>query len=165
MAYLTYTEYAGFSGSNAVTEAEFNRLLFMAERQVEQATAGVDNVSKLKYATPTDESDMQAVKRAIGAVINVLYDVEVAQNAMKYTTDANGVRSGVISSVSAGNESISFATGNIGAIQSAASDRDEKAKLVYSTICEYLVGVTDKNGVNLLYVGSYPYRLEVDNNG
>ena len=62
----------------------------------------------------------------------------------------------MISSVSAGNESISYSVGNATMIDKALSDPTVKEKLFRDTIREGLSGVTDANGVNLLYMGVYP---------
>ena len=158
MAYLTYEEYTSISGDKAVTEGEFNRLSWLAEKQVEDATAGVDNISKLRYCTPTEEYDRTAVKRCISAVINLMADIESASQLRQ--TD-NGLMPSVVSSIHAGNESISYATsGATSAILQASQSQEAKNSLIYSTICEYLRGTVDKNGINMLYVGTYPYHIE-----
>ena len=163
MAYLTYAEYQAISGATAVTEDDFNRLSWLATKQVENATAGADNISKLKYCTPTDPDDLEAVKRCISAIINLSKDIENA-GSMKQTE--NGLMPSVIASVHAGNESITYASsGNASAVLTASTSQEAKDRLIYSTICDYLKGITDVNGVNMLYLGTYPYTIhaEADN--
>ena len=62
----------------------------------------------------------------------------------------------VVSSVSAGNESISYSVGSDTAINLAVKDLEARKKLIYATIREHLSGAKDANGVNLLYMGVYP---------
>ena len=45
------------------------------------------------------------------------------------------------------------------AIDKALSDKAAEAQLYTDTIREYLSGVSDANGVNLLFMGRYPYRI------
>ena len=162
MAYLTYADYVSISGDKAVTEDEFNRLSWLAEKQVEDATAGVDNISKLRYCKPTEEYDLTAVKRCISAVINLMSEIEKATQMVQ---TENGLKPSVIASVHAGNESISYATsGASSAILQASQSQEAKNSLIYSTICEYLRGTVDKNGINMLYIGSYPYHIEEADN-
>lgn len=161
--YITYTEYTALYGT--VEEQVFNRLAFDACRVLDIHTTGVDNVKKLKSAFPTDEDDALAVKHCAAKVVNLLCQMQEAENtsnqARGYVTTANGLQGKVISSVAAGNESISYATGSSSktAIDNAVLDKAERDKLLCDTVREYLSGVTDANGVNLLYMGRYPYPV------
>ena len=86
-----------------------------------------------------------------------------AASARAMTENADGtVRSRVISSVSSGSESVSYATGSAArsgttAIDAAVSDPGARARLLDDIVRRYLSGVKDANGVNLLYMGRYPY--------
>lgn len=159
--YISYEEYTAFY--DAVDEKIFNRLAFDACRVMDAHTAGVDNVKKLKVAFPSDEDDAQAVKHCSAKIINLLYQIQEAETALNqgrgYTATANGLQGKVVSSITAGNESISFSNGSSSesVIDNAVSDKSVRDKLLRDTIREYLSGVTDANGVNLLFMGRYPY--------
>ena len=168
MAYVDYEYYKTLYGEKALAEADFNRLLWNAERQVDKATSGVDNVRKLKVAFPTNEEDAETVKRCVCALVEFLKQIEDAEsnaNSLgQYTERTDGSLQGkIVSSVSAGNESISYAVGKSAdtAISNAIKDLHSKDVAVYQFITCKLSGVSDANGVNLLFGGRYPYRGEV----
>ena len=151
-----------------IPEEVFNRLSWDACRKMDAATTGIDGVRKLAVAFPVDEYAAECVKRCACALVDVLNQMKQArENAAKasgYTETTNGLQGKVISSISSGNESISFSSGTSGssvtAIDKALSDKAAEAQLYTDTIREYLSGVSDANGVNLLFMGRYPYRLE-----
>jgi hypothetical protein len=159
--YLTYEEYAAIY--DAMPAKDFDRLNFEACRHIDRLTAGVDGVKKLKVAFPTDEDSSAAVKHCAAHIVNILYQIQEAEKSASlgrgFTETENGLHGKVVSSVTAGNESISYAVGNSAktSIDKAVSDRNERIKLLRETVREYLSGVTDANGVNLLYMGVYPY--------
>lgn len=160
--YITLAEYSKLY--NPMEEPLFNRLCFDACRVMDIHTTGIDNVKKLKKFFPTDEYDSNAVKYCAAKLINILYQIhEAEKNFMElhgYESTGSGLHGKVISSVTAGNESISYATGNskATAIDAAVSDKTAKDKLLVGTVRDYLQGVDDVNGVSLLYMGSYPRR-------
>ena len=168
MAYVDYEYYKSLYGEKAISEADFNRLLWDAEREVDKATSGVDNVRKLKVAFPTNEEDAETVKRCVCALVEFLKQIEDAErnaNSLgQYAERADGSLQGnVVSSVSAGNESISYAVGKSAdtAISNATKSLQDKDMTVYAFITSRLYGTSDANGVNLLFGGRYPYRVEV----
>lgn len=161
MAYADKTFYTAIYGE--IDGAVFNRLCWAACRKLDTATTGVDSFKKLRNAFPVDADDVETVKRCVCELIHLMWQIETAEQTANqgrgYTETANGLQSKVVSSVSAGNESISYATGSIGAatlIDKALVDKSVKDKLFADTITEYLSGVADANGVNLLYMGPYP---------
>ena len=165
--YVDYEYYKSLYGEKAISEADFNRLLWDAEREIDKATSGVDGVRKLQVAFPTSDYDAEAVKRCVVELVSFLYKLEEAENNAnsvgQYTERADGSLQGkVVSSVSAGNESISYAVGKSSdtAISNALKDRHSKDMAVYQIISSRLSGVSDANGVNLLFGGRYPYRVE-----
>ena len=169
MAYIDYEYYKSLYGEENISEIDFNRVLWSAEREVDKATAGIDGVKKLKVAFPL-EDDGEIVKRCIVELVNFLYKLEEAEknanSVGQYTERADGSLQGkVVSSVSAGNESISYAVGKSAdtAISNAIKDLQSRDMAVYQFIASRLSGVSDANGVNLLFAGRYPYRVEVSN--
>ena len=65
-----------------------------------------------------------------------------------------------VASKSAGNESISYVTsgssGTATLIDKCLADKEAQKQLYDDKIRNYLSGITDANGVNLLYMGIYP---------
>ena len=164
--YVDYEYYKTLYGEKALAEADFKRLLWDAEREIDKATSGVDGVRKLQVAFPTDLYDSEAVKRCVLEVIVFLSKLEIAEESAnslyQYETRADGTLQGkVVSSVSAGNESISYAVGKSAdtAISNAIKDLHSKDMAVYQLIASRLHGVSDANGINLMFGGRYPYRV------
>lgn len=149
--YISFEEYNALY--DGMEEKVFNRLSFDAGRIMDIHTTGVDGVKKLKVAFPTEDAEI--VRRCAAKLIHFLGEVEQAESG--YESTEQGLRGRVISSVTAGNESISYAV-NTSAAASAAADKAVKDALVTNIIREYLSGATDANGVNLLYMGAYPRR-------
>lgn len=162
--YTNYEFYKTLYGEKSVSETDFNRLSWDACKRIDAATTTVDGIKKLKIAFPTDEDDSETVKRCLCELINILYKLEQAEERVNASQgfvqrEDGTVSSKLVSSVSAGNESISYSTNNISAatlIDKALSDKTVQEQLYRDTIAKYLSGVTDKNGINLLYAGRYP---------
>ena len=74
MAYIDYEYYSSLYGEKGISETDFNRLLWDAEREVDKATSGVDGIKKLKIAFPTTEYDVEAVKRCVSELVSFLYN-------------------------------------------------------------------------------------------
>ena len=168
MKYVDYEYYKNLYGNKAMEQSDFERIGWDAEREIDKATSGVDNVRKLKVAFPTNSYDAETVKRCVCALVEFLKQIEDAErnanSVGQYTERADGSLQGkVVSSVSAGNESISYAVGKSAdtAISNAIKDLHSKDVAVYQFITSKLSGVSDANGVNLLFGGRYPYRVEV----
>lgn len=145
--YVDYEFYKTLYGTT-VDETVFNRLIWNAEKLVKNAVTGVDGRCKLDFAFPDVAYDAEAVKRCECALVDIMAKIEKAE------TEAEGNKT--VKSVSAGNESISYDTGS-GLIGKVLSDKSAQARLYADTINEYLRGTKDKNGVNLLFGGAYPF--------
>lgn len=165
MIYATYEDYLAIYGENALPQAAFNRLSWEVCRRMDYFTTGVDGYKKLKEAFPTDEDDVTAVKRCCCQLIKYAADIEAAEEnaaqAQQYIQREDGtITNKVVSSLSAGNESMSFATSNRSAGETLASktatDIAERKKVEAEIVRDCLSGTKDANGVNLLYVGVYP---------
>ena len=164
MAYVNYEYYRSLYAESEIEETVFNRLSYDACRRIDRITTGVDEVKKLKVAFPTDEDDAEAVKRCACKIIDIMINIQEAEKRVNtskgYTTRNDGTLQGkVITSVSSGNESITYSSNGSGTtlIDKVLSDKNAQEKLYRDTIVEYLSGVGDANGVNLLYMGPYPY--------
>ena len=140
----------------------FDRLAFEACRAIDKHTTGADNVKKLQRYFPTEEYNAKAVKYCAAKIVNILQQIQGAEEAAAvgrgYKETEQGLRRKIISRVESGSEAISYSETKLAntAIDVAAADKGEKNKLIASVIRDYLSGVTDANGVNLLYMGVYP---------
>ena len=166
MKYIDYEYYKTLYGSKAMEEADFNRIGWDAEREVDKATSGIDNVKKLQVAFPLKENDAEAVKRCVCALVDFLKQIETAESDANSVSGlverADGSMQGkVVASVSAGNESISYAVGKSSntAISTAIQSVKDRDLVVYEFIASRLRGIADANGINLLYNGPYPYGI------
>ena len=164
MAYIDYGYYKSLYGVEELKETDFNRLVWEAERELDKATTGVDGVRKLQIAFPSKEYDAETVKRCACTLVYVLHQIELAEknanSVGQYMERADGSLQGkVVSSVSAGNESISYAVGKSSetATSAAIKSVEDREKTIYSFIASKLSGVPDANGINLLYAGPYLY--------
>lgn len=163
--YVDYEYYKALYGSDAVSESEFNRFFWDAFKKIEHYTTGADGIKKLKVAFPMDDDGAESVKRCACALIDLMSNIKKAEQNLRSATgfiqkEDGTVQGKVVTSVSAGNESISYSvkTNNTSPVDEAVSDRTKREQLFADTIREYLSGVSDANGVNLLYMGAYPYR-------
>lgn len=160
MAYVDHGFYKSIYG-DTMPETDFNRLEWDARRKVDNLTGG-----KLKFAFPTDEDSIEAVRRCVCSLIHLAGRIETAEkriaDARGYTMDESGaLRGKVVSSVSSGSECISYTAKVEGStlIDSVLADRAKQEGLYRDTIRECLSGVQDSNGVDLLYCGiPYPVR-------
>ena len=154
--YITIDDYSNLY--NPIDAKAFNRLALDACRMIDDHTTGVDGVKKLKWAFPTDADDAAAVKNCAAKLVNMLYRLEEAEKMAGVEATDQGIRGKLVSSVSAGNESISYSTGPASVIEKAVSDPAAREILLSDTIRESLTGARDAYGVNLLYMGPYPRR-------
>lgn len=157
--YITFDEYAELY--EHMDEKLFNRLNMEATRVVDRYTTGIDNVKKLKVAFPTVAEDAAAVKFCIAKIIAFLHRVQAAEAAAQqsrgYESTESGIRGRVVTSVTAGNESISYGTATAAdGADAAAKDPAAKEKMLADMIRQDLSGIADANGVSLLYAGVYP---------
>lgn len=162
--YITFVEYNTLY--DGMEETDFNRLSLEACRVMDVHTTGIDNIKKLKRFFPVDEDDEQTVKHCAAKLIHTLSQIDRAEiaaiNSIGYESTENGMRGKVISSISAGNESISYVTGggsSATAIDAAVKDKTARDRLLAGIVWDYLRGVEDANGVSLLYMGMYPRGL------
>lgn len=166
MFYVDYAYYKSLYGDASMDEASFNRLCWMAQKKIDNATTGIDGFRKLKSAFPTNEDDAETVKRCLCALLMVAYNIEQAEKRISlskgYVENADGTLKGkVVKAISSGNETIEYSlsggTSERSVFDVVVADKNAQEKLYFDTIKEFLSGVPDNNGVNLLYMGKYPY--------
>lgn len=165
--YGDYTTYVQFYGDGGLKEVDYRRLAIKADRLMDAYTTTIDGVKKLKSHYPTDPGDAEIVALCHCEIVNALWQIQTAEDAAQsvrgYEVTENGLRGKSISSMSAGNESISYgsATGsNSTAVDKAVADLTEQKKMILDIIRTYLSGIEDSNGVNLMYGGRYPVCTE-----
>jgi hypothetical protein len=161
--YADYDFFVSIYGEDVMSEADFNRHIWTAQKKVDDLTFG-----KLKFAFPTDEDAVEAVKRCVCAVADLSVKIEaaekrVAQGQGYFISETTGeVHGKVVTSVTSGSESVSYsakAESGSTVIDAVLSDKKAQDNLYTDTIKDYLCGVADANGVNLLYAGlPYPFR-------
>lgn len=160
--YITFDQFTALY--DTIDELLFNRLSFNAERLIDNHTTGIDGVKKLRVAFPNDEYSKSAVMHCAGNIVNLLHQIHEAEQATSaargYIETEQGLQRKIISRVESGNEAISYSETKLANsyIDAAVADKSVRDTLIASTIKEYLSGITDANGVNLLYMGPYPRR-------
>ena len=159
-SYVNYEFYKILYGEDAMPESDFERLSWEAEKRVDNLTFG-----KLKFAFPVEEDDAEAVKRCVCKLIEIAAAIEAASKHVNegqgYVVDetTGSMRGKVVSSVSSGSESVSYTAKSESrstVIDAVLPDKAAQNKLYADIVKEYLAGVPDANGLNLLYAG-IPY--------
>ena len=163
MAYADYDFYTTSYFGNVVPEADFPRL-------AERASDFVDNMTfdRLVDGLPENERSQKRIKKAVCSLAELMYQIELAEkNAVNQAsvnlTDTNvgDISAGVVTSVSSGSESISYATPQqIGAsakewsaVYAAAGDVQKTNDLLLKTALPLLMGVRTDEGIPILYAG------------
>ena len=163
MGYVTYDHYKSIYGEDSMPETDFNRLSWEACDWIDNLT-----LNKLKFAFPTNEDDIEAVRRCVCKLIEIAGQIEAANKRVTegqgYVLDeaTGAMRGKTITNKTSGSESISYtakAEGGSTLIDAVLSDKAAQERLYRDTVREYLLLVPDSNGVNLLYAGiPYPRR-------
>ena len=163
MAYTDFAFYENTYHGNVVPADDFERIADRASNFLDVIT-----FDRLADGLPSDERAATKVQKAVCAVAEKLYELELAEKQANAAAlsgaspgTSGGATSGVIASRSAGSESISYASlsdtasgaKNWSAVYQAAGNPQETNKILESTARLYLTGVKDNNGVNLLYAG------------
>lgn len=163
MAYADYKFYTE-SFDNVVPETDFPRL-------AERASDFVDTMTfdRLVDGLPTNERSQKRIKKAVCSLAELMYQIELAEkNATNAAVSgastaigSGGSTTGIVTSVSSGSESISYATPQqIGAsakewsaVYAAAGDAQKTNDLLIKTALPLLMGVRTDDGMPVLYAG------------
>lgn len=155
MAYTTYDFYKNtYYGTAIATAEDFNRLESRACDKLDTMT-----FDRLVSGLPTDARAATKVQKAVCAVADKLNEIEQAEKTAQaggFSTDESGNLVGkIVTEKSSGSEKISYSvTSSIkSAVLSAVGDIQAQNRLCYDTAREYLTGVTNDDGVLLLYAG------------
>lgn len=163
MAYTDYDFYATSYFGNTVPETDFPRL-------AERASDFIDTMTfdRLVDGLPENERSQKRIKKAVCSLAELMYQIELAEKnaisqASANVTDTNvgNTSTGVVTSVSSGSESISYATPQqIGAsakewsaVYAAAGDVQKTNVLLLRTALPLLMGVRTDDGIPVLYAG------------
>lgn len=164
MAYADYEFYKTSYFGSVVPEADFPRL-------AERASDFVDTMTfdRLVDGLPTNERSQKRIKKAVCSLAELMYQIELAEknaanaaaSGASTTIGSGGSTTGVVTSVSSGSESISYATPQqIGAsakewsaVYAAAGDVQKTNDLLLKVALPLLMGVRTDEGIPILYAG------------
>lgn len=159
MAYADYDFYANDFLGSAVPVDLFPQ---MSER----ASAWIDTLTndRLADGLPTNERHQKRIKMAVCELAEVYYQLYLAETqgiAMATMEQKSDGTTGIVTSKSAGSESISYATPQqIGSgaqswskIYSVVGDRQKTNDLLLKTALPLLMGVRTDEGIPVLYAG------------
>lgn len=163
MAYADYKFYTESFG-NVVPETDFPRLAERASDFVDLMTS-----NRLVDGLPTDERSQKRIKKAVCSLAELMYQIELAEknatnaaaSGASTTIGAGGSTTGVVTSVSSGSESISYATPQQkasgakewSAVYAAAGNVQKTNDLLLKTALPLLMGVRTDDGIPVLYAG------------
>ena len=163
MAYADYKFYTESFG-NVVSEVDFPRMAEKASDFIDAMT-----FDRLVDGLPTNERSQKRIKQAVCSLAELMYQIELAEknatNAAVSGTStvigSGGSTTGIVTSVSSGSESISYATSQqIGAsakewsaVYAAAGDIQKTNDLLLKTALPLLMGVRTDDGIPILYAG------------
>lgn len=164
MAYADYDFYTTSYFGSVVPETDFSRLAERASDFVDLMTS-----DRLVDGLPTNERSQKRIKKAVCSLAELMYQIELAEknatnaaaSGASTTIASGGSTTGIVTSVSSGSESISYATPQqIGAsakewsaVYAAAGDIQKTNDLLYKTALPLLMGVRTDDGVPILYAG------------
>lgn len=164
MAYADYDFYTTSYFGSVVPETEFPRL-------AERASDFVDTMTfdRLVDGLPENERSQKRIKKAVCSLAELMYQIELAEkNAINAavsgtstTIGSGGSTTGVVTSVSSGSESISYATPQqkaLGAkewstVYATVGDVQKTNNLLYKTVLPLLMGVMTDEGIPILNAG------------
>lgn len=155
MGYILEAEYKTIYGD--IESADFLRFSLKAERIMRDCTTGIDGFEKLVDAAPAEPSAVAALKMCAGDLIHNMSMIADAERAGSIVRRSDGTTvPAVVSSVSSGSESITYSVGSVStATNAAVSDTKARRNLFGGIVRDWLNGVKDANGVNLLFMGAY----------
>ena len=164
MAYADYEFYTTSYFGSVVPETDFPRLAERASDFVYTMT-----FDRLVDGLPTDERSQKRIKKAVCSLAELMYQIELAEknatnaaaSGTSTTVESGGSTTGIVTSVSSGSESISYATPQQkasgakewSAVYASAGDAQKTNDLLYETALPLLMGVRTDDGMPVLYAG------------
>lgn len=157
MAYTDYEFYKSKFYGDTVPESDFLKYAERASDRIDKYT-----FDRLVDGLPENERAKTKVQKAVCAVADEMYKVDQARNALMdnigtIQREDGTVINKTVSSISSGNESISYTTGsnafaNNKYVELATNPKKESEHYLQKAV-EYLFNTTDDNGIHLLYAG------------
>lgn len=164
MAYADYDFYTTSYFGSVVPETDFPRLAERASDFVDTMTFG-----RLVDGLPKNERSQKRIKKAVCSLAELMYQIELAEknatnaavSGTSTTIGSGGSTTGIVTSVSSGSESISYATPQQkasgakewSAVYAAAGDVQKTNDLLLKTALPLLMGVRTDDGIPVLYAG------------
>ena len=150
MAYVDYDFYTNQYFGNVISDKDFPRMAERASEQIDVLT-----FKRLRKWLPEDEDELKDVKKAVCSMAETIYYndmlVSSGMSAVGQSEQSDGtVRGKVISSVSSGNESISYATGGSSTNSLEGIAIQEMKQQAERNAMKLLSGIRYKN---------YPYTI------
>lgn len=150
MAYTDYEFYTNKYFGDVVPETDFPKYAERASNRIDRIT-----FDRIAHMYPDDSKMDKKIQEATCAVAEALYQIDIAKRASmeafeRIQQEDGTVTGKVVSSVSSGSESRTYATGSSGNASNiyaqAAMDKKTENMVIYQTSVEYLSGVTDDEG-------------------
>jgi hypothetical protein len=157
MAYTDYEFYKNKFYGDTVPESDFLKYAERASDRIDQYT-----FDRLVDGLPENERAKTKVQKAVCAVADEMYKVDQARNALMdnigtIQREDGTVVNKTVSSISSGNESISYVAGSNAFANNKyvelATDPKKESEHYLQKAVEYLLNTTDDNGIHLLYAG------------
>lgn len=144
MAYADYEFYKNEYFGDTIAESDFPKWADRASRQIDVFT-----FRRLLSAYPPDEYTDKQIKLCMCELAEKMMETDKYLKASALNEEGHAT---AVKSVSAGSESITYATGET-VYASAIKDERSRTAFYRVTLTEYLNGLTDANGICLLYAG------------
>lgn len=163
MAYVDYDFYTESYYGNVVPEADFDRLADRASDFIDVMT-----FDRLVDGLPADKRSQKRIKKAVCSLAELMYQIELAEknainqaSAKLIDTNVGNISTGVVTSVSSGSESISYATPQQkasgakewSAVYAVVGDVQKTNDLLLKTVLPLLMGVRTDDEIPVLYAG------------
>lgn len=164
MAYADYDFYTESYFGSVVPENDFDRLAGRASDFVDTLT-----FDRLLGGLPTNERAKKRIRKAVCSLAELMYQIELAEknaanaaaSGASTTIGSGGSTTGIVTSVSSGSESISYATPQQkasgakewSAVYAATGDVQKTNDLLYKTALPLLMGVRTDEGIPVLNAG------------
>lgn len=144
MAYADYEFYKNEYFGDTIAESDFPKWADRASRQIDVFT-----FRRLLSAYPEDEYTDKQIKLCMCELAEKMMETDKYLKASALNEEGHAA---TVKSVSAGSESITYTTGET-VYASVIKDERSRTAFYRVTLTEYLNGLTDANGICLLYVG------------
>lgn len=144
MAYADYDFYKNEYYGDTIAEADFYKWAERASRQIDVFT-----FRRLQSAYPSDEYTDKQIKLCMCELAEKMMQTDKYLKSSALNEEGHA---SIVKSQSAGSESITYATGET-VYASVIKDDRSRTAFYRVTLTEYLNGLTDADGICLLYAG------------